>query len=69
MINALAFASQVLQLLPAVISGVKGASQAMTWGAGLVKGMAAENRDPTPAEWDALNAMTAAFGEQLLSDD
>jgi hypothetical protein len=66
--HAIAFASQVLQLLPAVIRGVQGASQAMTWGADQVKAMVAEKRDPTPAEWDALNVMTAALGDQLMTD-
>lgn len=66
--NALAFAAQILQMLPAVIRGVQGARDAMIWGADQIKTMVAEHRDPTEAEWDALNTMTSALGDELMSD-
>lgn len=66
--TALAFAMKIIDLAPLVIRGAQGAAQAMTWGRAAIKTMVAEQREPTPAEWDALNAMTAALGDELLTD-
>jgi hypothetical protein len=67
--NALAFAMNVINLMPVVLKGVSGAMEAFTAGKAVVEGMVRDDRDPTPAEWDALNAATAALQSKLHSDD
>lgn len=66
--NALAFASQVLGLLPLVTQGISGAAGAMQWGRRLVSEMAAQDRDPTDAEWAELNQRTAELRDRLHTD-
>ena len=68
--NALSFALTFLDKLPVLLQA--GASVARI--AGLVGEhkaqqavFAAEQRDPTPAEWDALNARLDALEKQLQS--
>lgn len=67
--GALVFASQLLNLVPIAIQGVAGAVEAFNAGKDAVKRMVAENRDPTDAEWAALNAATESLRSALQSDD
>ena len=63
------FAVQVMNLLPAIVTGVTGAFEAFQMGKKALERMAAEGRDPTDEEWDILNTATNALGDALLSDD
>lgn len=67
--GALAYASLLLDLVPLALKGVSAAVDALTTGRNAVKAMVAENRDPTEAEWAALNAVTADLSDKLHSDD
>jgi hypothetical protein len=42
---------------------------ALEWGREKVEAMKAEDRDPTPEEWAALNARTQALRDALHSDE
>lgn len=65
---AIAFASQILSMLPTFIQAGMSVVEFSTWGAEKVKAMADEGRDPTPEEWDELNARTAELRRRLHSD-
>ena len=66
------FITQVVSQLPALVSAGTNIVQFLEAQFSAVKTMIAENRDPTQAEWDALNAtvateqakLDAAAGEQ-----
>jgi hypothetical protein len=65
--GALAYAIQALQILPSLISaGVQVKGLIENTNASLAT-MQKENRDPTAAEWDALNAQIADLRKQLHS--
>jgi len=68
MTSALSFAMILIQYLPAAIQGISEAAQLIEWGVERVKTMVAEKRDPSPAEWDELNAKTDALRARLHSD-
>lgn len=63
--GALAFALAALQAVPALIAAGNNIETFINNTATAVKTMQAENRDPTQAEWDALNAEIAALQKQL----
>lgn len=65
--NAIAFALQLLQALPPLIeAGLEVKTLIEQQGAAL-SAMQAESRDPSPAEWDALNAQIDALRAELHS--
>ena len=53
---AIAFAIQALTQLPALIQAGADAVAAIEATIAALQAMQTENRDPTPAEWDALDA-------------
>jgi hypothetical protein len=65
--NALALAIALLQALPTLITATEEVSSLITTTVSQLQAMQAEGRDPTAAEWDALNAQTAALRKQLDS--
>ncbi len=66
--GALAFALKVIEMVPFAVDAVSGAWDAFQWGSEKVKAMVAEDRDPTDAEWDELNAKVAALRTALHTD-
>lgn len=65
--TALAFAMQLLESLPALIdAGVK-VKDLLANGNAKLQIFAAEGRDPTPEEWDDLNASIDAKRKELHS--
>jgi hypothetical protein len=62
--NALAYALQLLQALPALIQAGQDASDLIA----RVKEMHDQGRDPTPGEWDDLNARIAPLRGDLHTD-
>lgn len=62
---ALAYAIELLTVLPNLISAGANVMQLVTDGKAKLEAMQAEKRDPTPAEWDALNAQIAALRKEL----
>lgn len=67
--SAIAFALQAMNLLPAIMKGVSGAMEAYSAAKAVIGDMVTTNRDPTDAEWDALNAATDKLRGALHSDD
>ena len=66
---ALAFALTLLnEVVPSVLAGVGGAAEALAEGRRAVAAMAEDGRDPTPEEWDRLNAGLAALRKRLHDD-
>jgi len=65
--GALAYATQLLGLLPSLISLGVNIKNFVSDGIAKLSTMQAENRDPTPAEWDELNAAIAVLRKQLHS--
>jgi hypothetical protein len=66
--NALAMALQLLNALPTLIAAgieVKGLIEEET---AKLQTMADEGRDPTPAEWDALNTRIEGLRAELHKD-
>jgi hypothetical protein len=57
------------ELLPLIARGVAGALDAYNEGTARINEMVAEDRPPTPAEWDALNGRISALRRKLHSDD
>lgn len=53
--TALLYATQILGLLPALMSAGKDIATFIANSNAALKAMQAEDRDPTPAEWDQLN--------------
>lgn len=64
---ALLYATQLLGMLPSLLAAGKNVVDLVTTGNAALKTMADENRDPTPAEWDALNAKIKALQDELHS--
>jgi hypothetical protein len=54
---ALAYAIQLLSMLPSLIGAGQGVMSLITQGQTALAGMVSENRDPTPSEWAALDAI------------
>lgn len=66
--NTLAFLLQALQAIPPLLKAGADIAQFVKDTTAKVEVMQAEGRDPTPAEWDALNAIIAT-GREALHDD
>ena len=64
---ALAFAMQLLTSLPGLIAGGVQVVGLIEQGNAKLKQFADEKRDPTPAEWDTLNASIDEHRKQLHS--
>jgi len=63
--QALLYATQLLGMLPSLLAAGKNVADLVQSGNAALKAMADENRDPTPAEWDALNAKIKALQDEL----
>jgi len=63
--EALAYALQLLNVLPALITAGRDVSTLVTQGQAAIEAMITDKRDPTPAEWDALNAQIKALQDEL----
>jgi hypothetical protein len=63
--GAAAYALSLLTELPSLIASGKQVVDLIQTGTTALKSMQAENRDPTPAEWDSLNAQIKALQEEL----
>jgi hypothetical protein len=66
--GGLAFALQLLDLVPLIVKGVTGAAEALSWGKSQIEKMVQEDRDPTDAEWDELNKKTEELRTALQTD-
>lgn len=64
-VGALAFAVELLSSLPGLISAGVQVVDLIQNGQAKLKLFDAEKRDPTPAEWDELNASIAAKRKEL----
>lgn len=64
---ALLYATQLLGILPALISAGKDITDLVTTGNAALQKMQAENRVPTDQEWADLNAQIAALQKELHS--
>lgn len=58
---AVAYAIQLLGLLPQLIGAGQSVMTLINQGTSALQSMVAEKRDPTVAEWDALDAMRDAL--------
>lgn len=63
--NALAMALQLLNALPALIAAGVEVKDLIEDQTAKLQAMADEGRDPTPAEWDDLNAKIDALRAEL----
>jgi hypothetical protein len=63
--TALALAIQALEVLPTLITASADALGFIDSTSSALKAMQAENRDPTDAEWAALNAQIATLRAEL----
>ena len=64
---ALLYATQILGILPQLIAAGSNVVDLVNHGNSALKAMQAENRDPTPTEWDELNTKIAALQAELHS--
>lgn len=67
--NAIAYALQLLNALPALIQAGHDVSELITDTRDRLKNMETEGRDPTPGEWDDLNARIGLLRGDLHSDE
>lgn len=67
--NAIAYALQLLNALPALIQAGHDVSELITDTRDRLKNMETEGRDPTPGEWDDLNARVGLLRGDLHSDE
>jgi hypothetical protein len=63
--SALAYALQLLAALPQLIQAGADVMQMITEAKDRLQNMQDEGRDPTPAEWDDLNARIATLRGEL----
>lgn len=63
------FIMQVMAYLPAALKGVEEARDLIEFGIGRIRAMIDEDRDPSPQDWDELNAKIDAMTEPMHSDD
>lgn len=63
--QALLYATQLLTMLPSLLAAGKNVVELVETGNAALKAMADENREPTPDEWDALNARIKALQKEL----
>ena len=61
------YALQLLQALPGLIATGLNVMSIINQGTTALQNMVAEKRNPSEAEWDALNAVTAELRKQLHS--
>ena len=61
------YALQLLQALPGLIATGQNVMSIINQGTTALQNMVAEKRNPSDAEWDALNAVTAELRKQLHS--
>ena len=61
------YALQILQMIPGLIAAGQSVVGFVNESSAALQLMIAEKRDPTDAEWDTLNATTAALRAQLHS--
>ena len=59
------YALQALQAAPLLIAAGRDAAAFLSQSSAAIQKMVAENREPSDAEWDALNAVTADLRKQL----
>jgi len=64
-LTAIAYALQLLQAIPTLLAAGRDVAAMIEQGSTALKAMQAEGRDPTPEEWDALNATIAALRAEL----
>ena len=64
---AFIYATQLLGMLPSLLAAGKSVVDLVQHGNATLKAMADENRDPTPAEWDELNAKIHSLQSELHS--
>lgn len=62
---ALLYATQLLGMLPSLLAAGQNVAELVQHGNASLKAMADEKRDPTPAEWDELNAKIRALQDEL----
>lgn len=62
---ALAYAIQLISALPALVDAGVSIKNLVSDSTASLNLMQSEKRDPTPAEWDALNAQIAALRKEL----
>ena len=65
--TALAYAVQLLGILPSVLDAGKNIKDLLIQGNAALDAMQKEKRDPTPAEWAALNKTISALRADLHS--
>lgn len=63
--GAIAFALEILTQVPALIAAGVQVKGLIDSGTASLQAMQNEKRDPTPAEWSALNAQIAALQKEL----
>lgn len=63
--SALAYAVSLLGELPGLIAAGKDVIDLVKSGQTALQSMQDQGRDPTPAEWDALNAQIKALRDEL----
>ena len=66
--SALLYATQLLGMLPSLLAAGKSVVDLVESGNAALKAMADEKRDPTPAEWDALNVKIKTLQDELHAD-
>jgi hypothetical protein len=64
---ALLYATQILGILPQLISAGSSVVDLVNHGNAALKSMQDDKRDPTSAEWDELNAKIKALQDELHS--
>lgn len=67
--GALEFGLLAMEIVPRIIAGASGAIQAFNNAKSVYQTLVREQRDPTPEEWDKLNAEIAALQNRLHSDE
>lgn len=67
--NAIAYALQLLNALPQLIQAGHDVAALIQETRDRLQNMADENRDPTPGEWDELNAQIDLKRGKLHSDE
>jgi len=65
----LQFGMQVFLTLPELMQAGRDVSGILGSTGEAIKAMVTENRGPSPAEWDAMNAMIAALRSELHAPD
>jgi hypothetical protein len=66
---ALLYAIQILNAIPQLIAAGQSVMTVVNQGTVAIQNMIAEKRDPSPAEWDQLNATINALRAQLHAGD